>query len=123
MADTANPVTITPYGIVTFGTGVGLYGTGLGILTDYPQATGTYWSYLGRADVVEITDPLKSAITDAGMTLTLIDQRATLQLSAALSRPIQSNLSGTIPLNLIQNFGQVSATWTPTGVGFQHDPT
>ena len=55
MADTTNPAAIIPYGTLTLGIGAGLYGTGLTVLTVYPQAAGTYWSYLGTAPEVNIT--------------------------------------------------------------------
>ncbi|PWT75507.1 MAG: hypothetical protein C5B46_02510, partial [Proteobacteria bacterium] len=47
--------------------GIVLYGTGLGVLTAYPWATGQYWSYLGERKSVSIADSLRFAITDAGM--------------------------------------------------------
>jgi hypothetical protein len=58
MTDTTNPVAIIPYGTLTLGTGAGLYGTGLTVLTAYPQAAGTYWSYLGTAPAVKIASSI-----------------------------------------------------------------
>jgi hypothetical protein len=43
MTDTTNQITFVP-GFL--GGSYALYRTGLGILTAYPQATGTYWSCL-----------------------------------------------------------------------------
>jgi len=38
--------------------GVGVYGTGLGVLSVYPQARGQYWTYLGSKPEVEIAKGL-----------------------------------------------------------------
>src|SRR3984893_4362123 len=73
MTDTTNQITIVP-GLL--GTSFGLYGTGVGVLTVYPQAVGQYWSYLGTQQQVTIAKSLDTAITNAGMELVSTGYRA-----------------------------------------------
>jgi hypothetical protein len=56
MTDTTNQIGIIPGVLGSFG----LYGTGIGVLTVYPRATGQYWSYLGTKDSVDIAKALAS---------------------------------------------------------------
>ena len=62
MTDLISQIPYAPFGA--------LYGSGLGLLTTYPQAAGVYWSYPGANGLKPIIGKeLKSAINDAGMEL------------------------------------------------------
>src|SRR6516164_6721398 len=62
MTDVIRQIPYAPFGA--------LYGSGLGLLTTYPQATGVYWSYPGENGLKPIiANALDSAIENAGMDL------------------------------------------------------
>jgi hypothetical protein len=61
----------------SFALGTGLYGTGLGVLTVYPQATGSYWIYNGSNGVrPSVSTSLSNAIVDSGMELNVVGRNA-----------------------------------------------
>jgi len=52
MSDANNSIVFTPFEAFA-------YGTGLGVLTAYPQATGDYWRFLGANGQSKIANSLK----------------------------------------------------------------
>jgi len=65
-----NAFLIAPFGVF-------IYGSGVGVLTVYPRATGEYRAYLGsNLQPVKITQGVADAITDGGMTLERVPIRA-----------------------------------------------
>jgi hypothetical protein len=60
-----------------------IYGAGLGVLSNYPRATGDYLAYLGKNSQTIIGNSLKTAIDEAGMNLIETDRAAAPLLSSS----------------------------------------